>query len=215
MNQTDYIGISIYIRIVARLFSLSFFIHYIHRDILSPNKFSFPLLHIENCKRPRRFLFIPAKYFHSRCSMKISNIHVGTIHRNVRISNWAVSYFHISFIFSYQFHIFISVSYSHLSMYGSYVDVWYFHISFIFSYQFQILTFRCMVPTWTFDIFISVWYFHISFIFSYQFAILMSQLHHFLMCGFATSQPRVRLKQTISPCFKGGIDHTRRRQTST
>jgi hypothetical protein len=122
--------------------------------------------------------------------MKISNIHVGTIHRNVRISNWAVSYFHISFIFSYQFHIFISVSYSHLSMYGSYVDVWYFHISFIFSYQFQILTFRCMVPTWTFDIFISVWYFHISFIFSYQFAILMSQLHHFLMCGFATSQPR-------------------------
>jgi hypothetical protein len=100
--------------------------------------------------------------------MKISNIHVGTIHRNMRISNWAVSYFHISFIFSYQFHIFISVSYSHLSMYGSYVDVWYFHISFIFSYQF---------------------------------AILMSQLHHFLMCGFATSQPRVRLKQTISPCF--------------
>ena len=87
MNQTDYIGISIYIRIVARLFSLSFFIHYIHRDILSPNKFSFPLLHIENCKRPRRFLFIPAKYFHSRCSMKISNIDVGTIHRNVRISN--------------------------------------------------------------------------------------------------------------------------------
>ena len=100
--------------------------------------------------------------------MKISNIHVGTIHRNMRISNWAVSYFHISFIFSYQFHIFISVSYSHLSMYCSYVDVWYFHISFIFSYQF---------------------------------AILMSQLHHFLMCGFATSQPRVRLKQTISPCF--------------
>jgi len=106
--------------------------------------------------------------------MKISNIHVGTIHRNMRISNW-------------QFHIFISVS--------------YFHISFIFSYQFHILTFRCMVPTWTFDIFISVSYFHISFIFSYQFAILMSQLHHFLMCGFATSQPRVRLKQTISPCF--------------
>jgi hypothetical protein len=106
--------------------------------------------------------------------MKISNIHVGTIHRNVRISNWAVSYFHISFIFSYQFHIFISVSYSHLSMYGSYVDVWYFHISFIFSYQFHI--------------FISVCNSHVT---------TPSLPYVWLRNQSAT----VRLKQTISPCF--------------
>ena len=84
--------------------------------------------------------------------MKISNIHVGTIHRNMRISNWAVSYFHISFIFSYQFHIFISVSYFHISFIFSPFDVWFLRGRLIFSYQFHI--------------FISVSYFHISLQFS-------------------------------------------------
>ena len=135
--------------------------------------------------------------------MKIANVHIGTIHRNVRISNWAnaifisVSYSHISFIFSYQFHILTFQCMVPTWTFEIFISVSYFHISFIFSYQFHILSHLSMYGSY-----VDVWYFHISFIFSHQFAILMSQLHHFLMCGFATSQPRVRLKQTISPCFK-------------
>jgi hypothetical protein len=159
MNQTVYIGISIYIWIVegfARLFSLVFFIHVEHPpNILSPEQVFIPavsILKIANIhvgtRKPILSLatgfYSRQMYFHTRCSnMNTSIIHVGTIHRNVRISNWAVSYFHISFIF----YIFISVS--------------YFHISFIFS------PFGWMVPTWTFDI-------HTSFIFSYQFHIFIS-----------------------------------------
>jgi hypothetical protein len=90
-------------------------------------------------------VFIPAV-----SHMKIANVFVETIHRNVRIA----------LQFSYQFEIFISVC--------------------NFSYQFAILTFQCIVPTWTFAIFIWVCNFHMSLQFSYQFAILMSQLQHLL-----------------------------------
>jgi hypothetical protein len=64
-------------------------------------------------------VFIPTVSY-----MKIANVHVGTIHQNVRIA----------LHFSYQFAIFISVC--------------------KFFYQFAILTFRCIVPTQTFAIFI-------------------------------------------------------------
>jgi hypothetical protein len=56
--------------------------------------------------------------------MKIANVHVGTIHQNVRIA----------LQFLYQFAIFISVC--------------------NFSYQFAILIFWCIVPMWKFAIFI-------------------------------------------------------------
>jgi hypothetical protein len=146
--------------------------------------------------------------------MKISNIHVGT-----NTETWGYQ--------TEQFHIFISVS--------------YFHISFIFSYQFHILTFRCMVPTWTFDIFISVSYFHISFkfspfdvwflrgrlIFSYQFDIFISVSYFHISLQFSCHNSITSLcvaSQPVShgpietdnfPMLHGGIDHTRRRQTST
>jgi hypothetical protein len=45
--------------------------------------------------------------------MKTANVHLGTIHQNVRIA----------LQFSYQFAIFISVCNSHVSVYSSYVDV--------------------------------------------------------------------------------------------
>jgi hypothetical protein len=67
--------------------------------------------------------------------MKIANIHVGTIHQNMRIA----------LQFSYQFAIFISVCFvsvcnSHISVYSSYVDICNFHMSLQFLYQFAILT---------------------------------------------------------------------------
>ncbi len=81
----------------ARLFSLFFFIHP-PKHSFSGTSFHSRCLHIENCKRPRRnqkahsffgygFLFPPNVFSFPLLYMKKSNIHVGTIHRNVRISN--------------------------------------------------------------------------------------------------------------------------------
>ena len=73
--------------------------------------------------------------FQYRCvsHMKIANVHVGTIHQNVRIA----------LQFSYQFAIFISVCNSHFLVYGSYVDVCKFHMGLQFSYEFAIFISVC------------------------------------------------------------------------
>jgi hypothetical protein len=73
-------------------------------------------------------VFIPAV-----SHIKIANIHVGTIHQNVRIA----------LQFSYQFAIFISVCNSHVSVYSSYVEVCNFHMSLQFSYEFAIFISVC------------------------------------------------------------------------
>ena len=117
--------------------------------------------------------------------MKITNVYVGTIHRNVIIANWANA-------------IFISVCNSQISLQ--------------FSYQFAILTFRGMVPTWMFAILISVCNSHISLQFSHHhfllgFAGSMSALWYDPTHQSAT---HIRLKQTISPCST--VDQNTRRQ---
>jgi hypothetical protein len=75
---------------------------------------------------------------------KIANVHVGTIHQNVRIA----------LQFSYQFAIFISVCNSHVSVYNSHVDVCNFHMSLQFSYEFAIFISVCnshvMTPALTY-----------------------------------------------------------------
>ena len=84
--------------------------------------------------------FISGTSFQSRCvsHMKIANVHIGTIHQNMRIA----------LQFSYWFAIFISVCNPHFLVHGSYVDVCNFHrvcnfhMSLQFSYQFAILTSR-------------------------------------------------------------------------
>ena len=73
----------------------------------------------------QNILSVPEQVFIPAMShMKIANVHVGTIHLNMRIA----------LQFSYQFAIFISVC--------------------NFSYQFAILIFWCIVPMWKFAIFI-------------------------------------------------------------
>jgi len=72
--------------------------------------------------------------------------------------------------------ILISVSYSHISFIFSPFNIWFLHGRLqLFSYQFHIFISVCnshvMTPSLPF------------------------------MCGFTTTQPHVRLKQTISPCF--------------
>jgi hypothetical protein len=77
--------------------------------------------------------------FHNKFSFllclicKIANVHVATIHRNVRLA----------LQFSYQFAIFISVCNSHVLVYSSYVDVCNFHMSLQFSYEFAIFISVC------------------------------------------------------------------------
>ena len=65
--------------------------------------------------------------------MKIANVHVGTIHQNVRIA----------LQFSYQFAIFISVCNSYFLVYGSYVDVYNFQMGLQFSYELAIFISVC------------------------------------------------------------------------
>ena len=85
-----------------------------------------PMSFCHPCRNPTE-KFFSGTSFKSRCvshtHMKIANVCVGTIHRNVRIA----------LQFSYQFAIFISVC--------------NFHISLQFSYQFSILTFWCIVQS--------------------------------------------------------------------
>ena len=73
--------------------------------------------------------------FQFRCvsHMKIANVHVGTIHQNVRIA----------LQFSYQFAIFISVCNSHFLVYGSDMDVCNFHMGLQFSNDFAIFISVC------------------------------------------------------------------------
>ena len=82
--------------------------------------------------------FFSGTSLQSRCvsHMKIANIHVRTIHRNVRIA----LQFCICLQFSYQFAMFISVCNSHLLVYGSYADVCNFYMCLQFSYEFAILS---------------------------------------------------------------------------
>ena len=76
----------------------------------------------------------PEQVFNPAVShMKIANVHVGTIHRNLRIA----------LQFSYWFAIFISVCNSHFLVYGSYVDVCNFHMGLQFSYEFAIFISVC------------------------------------------------------------------------
>jgi hypothetical protein len=79
--------------------------------------------------------FISGTSFQSCCvsHMKIANVHVGTIHQNVRIA----------LQFSYWFAIFISVCNSHFLVYGSYVDVCNFHMGLQFSCEFAIFKSVC------------------------------------------------------------------------
>ncbi len=82
----------------------------------------------------RNILSVPEQVFIPAVShVKIANIHVGTIHQNVRIA----------LQFSYQFAIFISVCNSHISVYSSYVDVCNFHMSLQFSYELAIFISVC------------------------------------------------------------------------
>ena len=64
--------------------------------------------------------FLSRSSFQSRCvsHMKIANVHVGTIHRNVIIA----------LQFSYQFANFQTVCNSHFLVYSSYVDDCNFHM---------------------------------------------------------------------------------------
>jgi hypothetical protein len=84
-------------------------------------------------------VFIPTVYH-----MKIANVHVGTIHQNVRIA----------LQFSYQFAIFTSICNSHVSVYSYYVDICNFHMSLQFSHEFAIFISVCnshiMTPTLTY-----------------------------------------------------------------
>ena len=77
-------------------------------------------------------VFIPAKcvFIPALSNMKIANVHVGTIHRNVRIANWANA-------------IFISVRNSHISLQFSPFEVWFLRGCLQFSYQFAILISVC------------------------------------------------------------------------
>jgi hypothetical protein len=82
----------------------------------------------------QNILYVPELVFVPAVShMKIANVHVGTIHRNVRIA----------LQFSYQFAIFISVCNSHISVFNAYVDVCNFHMSLQFSYEFAIFISVC------------------------------------------------------------------------
>jgi hypothetical protein len=90
--------------------------------------------------------FFSRTSFQSRCvsHVKITKVHVGTIHQNVRVA----------LQFSYQFAIlisvcnFTSVCNTHLFVYSSYVAlaiftwVYNFNMSLQFSYEFAILTSR-------------------------------------------------------------------------
>jgi hypothetical protein len=73
--------------------------------------------------------------FQSRCvsHMKIANVHVGTIHRNVRIA----------LQFSYQFAIFISVCNFHISLQFSRFGVWFLCGRLQLSYGFAIFISVC------------------------------------------------------------------------
>ena len=77
-------------------------------------------------------VFIPAKcvFIPALSNMKIANVHVGTIHRNVRIANRANA-------------IFISVCNSHISLQFSPFEVWFLRGCLQFSYQFAILISVC------------------------------------------------------------------------
>ncbi len=85
----------------------------------------------------QNILSVPEQVFIPAVShMKIANIHVWTIHQNVRI---ALQFSYLS----YQFAIFISVCNSHVSVYSSYVEVCNFHMSLQFSYEFAIFISVC------------------------------------------------------------------------
>jgi hypothetical protein len=114
----------------------------------------------ENCKRPRR------NNTQKRENCKLSKCN-----------------FHISLQFSYQFAILISVCNSHLSRYGSYVDVCNSYISLQFSYQFAI--------------FISVCNSHVT---TPHFLLMWLCWFHVTMTPHNQSATHIRLKQTISPC---------------
>jgi hypothetical protein len=71
----------------------------------------------------------PEQVFNPAVShMKIANVHVGTIHRNVRIA----------LQFSYWFAIFISVCNFHISLQFSLFGVWFLRGRLQFSYGFAI-----------------------------------------------------------------------------
>ena len=94
----------------------------------------FPMSFCHPHRNPTKKFFSRTS-FQSRCvsHMKIANVHVGAIHRNVRIA----------LQFSYQFAIFISVCNSHVLVYSSYMDVCNFHMGLQFSYQFAIFISVC------------------------------------------------------------------------
>ncbi len=79
-------------------------------------------------------VFIPA--WELQTNMKIANVHVGTLHQNVRIGNWALQ-------FSYQNAIFISVCNFHISLQFSRFCVLFLRGRLQFSYQFAIFIWVC------------------------------------------------------------------------
>ena len=89
----------------------------------------FPMSFCHPCRNPTKKFFSRTS-FRSRCVslMKIANVHVGTIHRNVRID----------LQFSYQFAIFISVCNFHISFQFSLFGVQFLHGRLQFSYGFAI-----------------------------------------------------------------------------